>query len=442
MRTFTYRDAVEYISGIPKFTKKNEPANTVELLRRLGHPERQLRVVHVAGTNGKGSVCAFLESVFRNAGCRTGMFTSPHLVRINERFQVNRKPVSDADFLEAFRHVMAAAEEMEKDGYAHPTYFETLFAVGMWYFSRQKIDLLLCETGLGGRLDATNTIEKPILSVITSISMDHTEYLGDTIPEIAGEKAGIIKRGIPVVYDASCAQAAEVIRERARLMDSPSEYRSPAMTVITGRTQKSVIFSLERPPFGGIPVTVPFAADYQAANASLAMIAADVIRQRETGLMQEHPVSIRQITEGIARTRWSGRMEEILPDVILDGAHNEDGIRQFLKTAERISQSRKVSLLFSAVADKNWKEMIRSLCRSIPLQSVTAASVGGKRGIGADELAREFELHTDCPVYARQDAKEAFRLARSVQGDSVLLCCGSLYLAGEIEAEVYGDAQL
>ena len=146
-----YEQAVEYISRIPKFTKKNEAGNTIELLRRLSHPEREFRVIHVAGTNGKGSVCAFLESIFRKAGYRTGLFTSPHLVRINERFQTDRTPVSDEDFLEAFLRVMRAVEEMMADGYAHPTYFEFLFAAGMWYFREQKIDILLCETGLGIR---------------------------------------------------------------------------------------------------------------------------------------------------------------------------------------------------------------------------------------------------------------------------------------------------
>ena len=261
MNTIRYEQAVEYISRIPKFTKKNEAGNTIELLRRLSHPEREFRVIHIAGTNGKGSVCAFLESIFRKAGYRTGLFTSPHLVRINERFQTDRTPVSDEDFLEAFLHVMRAVEEMMADGYAHPTYFEFLFAAGMWYFREQKIDILLCETGLGGRLDATNTIEKPILSVITSISLDHTEYLGDTVPEIAAEKAGIIKRGVPVVYDASDPGAAEVIRERAQQTGSEAIAWCPEMSVITDRTDRSVKFRITAPYFDDVNVCVPFAAD-------------------------------------------------------------------------------------------------------------------------------------------------------------------------------------
>ncbi len=431
-----YEQAVEYISRIPKFTKKNEAGNTIELLRRLSHPEREFRVIHVAGTNGKGSVCAFLESIFRKAGYRTGLFTSPHLVRINERFQTDRTPVSDEDFLEAFLHVMRAVEEMMADGYAHPTYFEFLFAAGMWYFREQKIDILLCETGLGGRLDATSTIEKPILSVITSISLDHTEYLGDTVPKIAAEKAGIIKSGVPVVYDASDPGAAEVIRERAHQTGSEAIAWCPEMSVITERTDRSVKFRITAPCFDDVQVCVPFAADYQAANASIAMIAAGTVSKMDDPLVKEHPVSLPDILAGIAETRWSGRMEEILKDVILDGAHNEDGIRQFLKTAERIAEKRPVSLLFSAVADKNWKEMIGRICRSVHFQSVTVTSVGGSRQIAAQELAGEFRRHAGCPVYAFEDVKSAFRQARHVQKDSVLLCCGSLYLAGAVEEEI------
>ena len=433
---FTYEQAVDYIAQIPKFTKKNEPGNTVSLLHRLSHPERCFRVIHVAGTNGKGSVCAFLESIFRKAGCRAGLFTSPHLVRINERFQTDRVPVSDADFLEAFVHVRRAVEEMVREGYAHPTYFEFLFAMGMWYFREQRIDILLCETGLGGRLDATNTIEEPLLTVITSISLDHMEYLGDTIPQIAAEKAGIIKEGVPVVYDASNPEAAQVIRRVAAAKGSRAIPWEPAMSVITQRSGRSVTFSLTGQGYRDVPVTVPFAADYQAANASVAMIAAEVIRETDSALMQKHPLELTDILEGIAQTQWRGRMEEIRKDVILDGAHNEDGIRQFLKTAARISRIRKVSLLFSAVSDKNYKGMIGEICQSVHFQTITVTCVGGSRQVDAQELAGEFRLHTDTPVYAQSDPAAAFREAQERQEDSVLLCCGSLYLAGVIEEEI------
>ena len=196
-----YTEAVEYIESTPKFTKKNKPENTAELIRRLGNPERRMRVIHVAGTNGKGSVCAFLASILEKAGKRTGLFTSPHLVEITERFQIDQTSVSHETFTDAFVRVKREIDAMIADGYAHPAYFELLFAAGLLMFEEAGVEYLVLETGLGGRLDATNLVERPIACVLTSISLDHMEYLGDTVAKIAAEKAGIIKEGVPVVYD-------------------------------------------------------------------------------------------------------------------------------------------------------------------------------------------------------------------------------------------------
>ena len=196
-----YTEAVDYILNVPKFTTKNKPEHTRELLKRLGHPDRGMKVIHVAGTNGKGSVCAFLSEMLVLAGKRTALFTSPHLVRINERFQINQVPISDELFLESYLEVQAKIDEMVEEGLPHATYFELLYATAMVAFQKERAEYVVLETGLGGRLDATNTIEHPLATVITSISLDHTEILGDTIEEIAVEKAGIIKEGVPVIYD-------------------------------------------------------------------------------------------------------------------------------------------------------------------------------------------------------------------------------------------------
>ena len=177
----TYEEAEAYINSVPKFTSKNKPENTQELICRIGHPERKMKVVHVAGTNGKGSVCAFLSTMLAAGGKRCGLFTSPHLVKINERFQINNIPVSDEIFLRAYDKVMKIVKEMQDDGFYHPAYFELLFAIGMVIFEEEGVEYLVLETGLGGRLDATNIVEHPIVTVITSISLDHTEILGDTI---------------------------------------------------------------------------------------------------------------------------------------------------------------------------------------------------------------------------------------------------------------------
>ena len=194
-----YRQAVDYIEQIPKFTEKHPLEHTKEMLRRLGNPQNHFRVIHVAGTNGKGSVCAYLASMLKQGGYRTGLFTSPHLVTINERFQINGEMISDQQFLKTFLHVKEVIDQAVSEGIGHPSYFETLFLMGMEIFREAQVDYLVLETGLGGRLDATNSVEKPLACIITSISLDHMEYLGNTVSEIAGEKAGIIKPGVPVI---------------------------------------------------------------------------------------------------------------------------------------------------------------------------------------------------------------------------------------------------
>ena len=214
-----YREIVDYIEEIPKFTSKNPLDHTKALLKCLGDPQNQMQVIHVAGTNGKGSVCAYLDSMLRAGGYKVGLFTSPHLVKINERFKINGEMISDERFVKAFEEVQKIIKKAQEDGLDHPSYFETLFLMGMVVFKEANVDYVVLETGLGGRLDATNTVDHPLACIITSISLDHVEYLGDTIGKIAGEKAGIIKPQVPVIYDGHQPEASEVIEKRANEID-------------------------------------------------------------------------------------------------------------------------------------------------------------------------------------------------------------------------------
>ena len=433
-KAYTCREAVEYINSIPKFTKKNKLSNTAELLARLGHPEETFRIIHVAGTNGKGSVCAFLAGLLEASGCRTGLFTSPHLVRINERFQVNRRETDDDTFAEAFNIVRETAEGMISDGFYHPTYFEFLFAMGMVIFRKEKIDCLVMETGLGGRLDATNTIADPVCCVITSISLDHTFYLGDTVGKIAWEKAGIIKEGVPVIYDAGCEEAREVIEKRACEMHAEAIPLFHDEVSITERTDKGIAFVLKNRYYDNVTVHLPFPADYQAVNCALAMTAFRAAAGRGLPPAGAALPDDRRISEILSEVKWSGRMETVLPDIVIDGAHNADGIRQFRKTVERISERRKVSLLFAAVADKDYEKMIREICRGISFENVTVTQVGGSRKVAPKVFADIFRSCQEAPVYEIEDVREAFRRAAAMKGDGMLFCVGSLYLAGEIRA--------
>lgn len=439
-----YTEAVDYIEEVPKFTKKNGPENTLELLRRIGHPERNMKIIHVAGTNGKGSVCAFLASVLSGAGRRTGLFTSPHLVDITERFQIDQEPVSHERFTEAFVRVKKEVDGMIRDGFAHPAYFELLFAAGLLIFDAAGVEYLVLETGLGGRLDATNLVEHPIACVLTTISLDHMEYLGDTVAKIAAEKAGIIKEGIPVIYDGRNPESESVILAQASRMHAKAYRYDDTMREITGKTDKSIDFiirsrydkkntDLQAPVgavnelYGNLSVRVPYLAEYQVTNSMLAMAALRVIDPERT-------ISDEQVIRGIAAAKWQGRMETAMPGVVLDGAHNADGVREFIRTVKSVGERRPVSLLFSAVAEKEHEKMIRTICENTNPVLIVVTQVGGARVVAAQELAAEFRKYTDAPVIAKESVAEAFETALQKKGDSMLFCAGSLYLVGELKA--------
>ena len=425
----SYAEAVSYLDGVPLFTKKNDLDNTRRLLGLLGHPEAHFRVIHVAGTNGKGSTCAFLESIFRNMGLRTGLFTSPHLVRINERIRVCGGEIPDEGFYEMFVRVFRASMQLTGEGGSHPTWFEFLFAMGMCWFQKSGIDLLVCETGMGGRLDATNSIGSVDAEVITSISLDHTKYLGDTVEKIAFEKAGIIREGVPVVYCAKDPRSTRVI-ERAAI--GKRAERIPLREdrfLVEGRSPGAVSVKLILPggqanlgPEGDtILLRVPFGAEYQAENASLAALCA-----LRLGADREN------VRRGIEKTRWSGRMEEIRKDVFLDGAHNADGIRAAAAEIRRIASVRSVRLVAAIVSDKNYSQMVRELCRDVKYEGIIVTAVGGDRKLSCQILAEEFVSAGQRCVEQEPEPLRAYRRALEEKGDSVLFCVGSLYLVGEI----------
>lgn len=427
----TYTEAENYINEVPKFTTKNEAGNTIELIRRLGHPERKMKVIHVAGTNGKGSVCAFLSSMLAAGGKKTGLFISPHLVKINERFQINNESVEDDVFLAAFEKVMKVIQEMTQDGFFHPTYFEILFAIGMVIFGEYEVEYLVMETGLGGRLDATNVVEKPIVSVITSVSLDHTEYLGDTVAQIAWEKAGIIKPSVPVVFDARNPESEGVILDMAREKGSLAVGLKEDMYQVLESSEKGITFYLNQPPYESKKIMVPYIAPYQVTNSSLALLAMEQIDP-------QHTISIETRIEAIKETKWQGRMETVLPGIIVDGAHNEDGVREFVRTLKTV-KDRRIVILFSAVVEKNYDHMVKTICETGCLDEVVVTEIKGYRNVPAETLAGVFQKYTDVPVTAVSDIKEAFTEAKKKRGDGLLFCVGSLYLVGEIK-RVIGES--
>lgn len=335
--------------------------------------------------------------------------------------------VSDEEFSRAFNRVMKVIEEAKKDGLDHPSYFETLFLMGMLIFQEAGVDYVILETGLGGRLDATNTVERPLACIITSISKDHVEYLGDTIAKIAAEKAGIIKPGVPIIYDGLCEEAAQVIEERAHALHAPVYRLNADRYQMLSNTREGIEFLFHFSQEQSVKISIPYVASYQMMNASLACFTMQM-------LYEEHKIPLDKRIEGIANTHWEGRMETILPGVIVDGAHNADGVARFVETACHFAKDNKITLLFSAVADKEYEIMIRTVSERIHPQAVVATQIWGSRVVPAGKLA---QLFRDCGcehVEEREDVGEAFERACELREDGMLFCVGSLYLVGEIKA--------
>ena len=322
----------------------------------------------------------------------------------------------------------ALADELVAEGNYHPTYFEMLFLMGMVIFADAGVDYLTLETGLGGRLDATTAVEAPIACVITSISLDHQQYLGNTVAEIAGEKAGIIVPGVPVIYDANDKEAAEVIKKKAEELHSPAYPVVLGDATVLGNTREGIDFSLKNGYDENGQYHIPFIAKYQVMNASLAIKTMEVLHD------MLH-VSADELRKGISETRWQGRMETILPGVIVDGAHNEDGVCKFVETAAHFQEEYPLTMLFSAVNDKDYTDMIRTICEKIRFRHVVTTQVGGYREVPSEELAQIFRDAGCSSVESEDDIEEAFRKALAAKGeDGMLFCVGSLYLVGEIKA--------
>lgn len=424
----TYQEAEKYILDIPKFTKKNGLDNTRELIKELGNPEKSMKIIHVAGTNGKGSVCAFTASVLTEAGKKTGLFTSPHLVRITERFQIDGVEMSKQEFLETFQQVREAAEKIMERGFSHPTFFEILFATALVYFQKKQVEYAVIETGLGGRLDSTNVIESPVITAITSISLDHTEYLGKTISEIAAEKAGIIKKKVPVVVGINPKEATEIIEAKAKekMTEILKIYRRDYK--ICEKNNKHIDFSLNVKYYDYVRVSLPYSAIYQVENAVMAIRIIEKLLDKD-----EYNPEI--INQGLNKRLWQGRMEQVIEDIYYDGAHNADGIRAFLETAKEITKGRECVLLFGAVKEKNCEEMIEEIAITLNAAAVVVTNLDTPRSIEAGQLKEIFERYTQRQVICCENTETAWKKALELKNkERVLFCVGSLYLIGELKA--------
>ena len=431
----TYKEIVTYIEEIPRFTRKHSLAHTREMLLFLGNPQNGKKIIHVAGTNGKGSVCAYLDAMLRAEGKSTGLFTSPHLVKMNERIVLNGKQISDEDFCEVFEETMQAVRRMQDAGLEHPTFFEFLFAMAMKAYDRAGMEYIVLETGLGGRLDATSSVE-PVACVITSIGLDHMEYLGDTVEQIAGEKAGIIRPEVPVFFAQTAPESDSVIEKTAEKEGCFCKKIGKDAYEILGIEDKHIAFSILDEYDSNTVWQVASTGIYQVMNAALAIRAMRYTFGDKAEICKWQKV--------VASVKWQGRMEEVLPGVIFDGAHNLAAIREFTKSIrlqrEAEGEIHPLIILFSAVADKDYSHMIELLCRELKADAYVIAKVDNKRGAQADTLAALFRKYTDRPVYREDTLADAFTRALNEKGsEGKLYCLGSLYLVGELKELIGGE---
>ena len=394
----TYDEALSFLHSLRMFGFQPGLETTRHLAALAGNPQERLRFIHVAGTNGKGSTCALLESVYRAAGLRVGLYTSPHLVRFGERIQIDRVPISDADLarhVEALR-VLAVGTE--------PTFFEFTTVLALRHFAEQQVDLVIWETGLGGRLDATNIVT-PLASVITNIALDHQRVLGTTLAAIASEKAGIIKPEVPVLTATEDSDARAIIAFKARELDAP---------LITIGAMERANFRFE----------ISLLGEHQRTNAALAAATVRLLRF----LL---PVSDEQLATGLADVVWPGRLQVVkrgTQTLLLDGAHNPAGIAALQAALAEHFPGRRPTLVLGMLADKDWPAMVASL---VPLASrVVTAPVASERTVSAEELrAACLAVGGGRPVRAANSAAEALKL---IIPDPFVLVTGSLYFLGEV----------
>lgn len=415
------RKETDYIYGIPKFNKKSTLENTKEMLRRLGVAGMDVRIIHVAGTNGKGSVCAYLGSMLREEGFHVGVFTSPHLVVLNERISIDGEPVSDEMFEAAFGKVKKISCEMMDDGFLHPSFFEFLFGMAMLIFSKQKLDYIILETGLGGRLDATNVFDFPAVTVITSISLDHMDILGDTIEEIAGEKAGIIKHNVPVVYDARDERVNKIIERVAKEHRSAMCRLKEQDITVTHTSDKKIDFSLNNSYYDNVCFSIETCALYQVYNATLALNVMAVLGFSDIDILRK----------GLSKMNWAGRMQHIRPGFVIDGAHNDDGIRMFLNSVECDATGK--TLIFSCVKDKHYESVIKEICNAHIFNNFILTPLADPRGLDIHRMRECFKNNNVDNVFLSRDSTEACKTALlHLEKGQKVYAVGSLYLVGEI----------
>lgn len=418
----TYDEAVEFVDSTKKYGSILGLESIRNLMQELGNVQEQLHIIHVAGTNGKGSVCAFLSAALTEAGYRVGRYNSPAVFERREVFRIGETMISKEEYAAVFERVQTACEVLTKRGCPHSTVFEVETAAAFLWFYEKKCDLVLLETGMGGETDATNLITHPVCSVLTSIGMDHMQYLGNTIEEIAKVKAGVIKKGCPVVALKQGDSVCEVIKNKAEecgsrcvLVEVP-QYMQEAP--IWGTTLQDVRYGSVHTALGGI---------WQRENLSLALAVLKLLE--ESG----YPITKEAVQNGIAKTIWHGRYEVLQtePLFIIDGAHNPIAAKRLKQTIEKDFTNREIIYIIGVLADKEHEKMLRLLLPGA--KAVFTVTPDSPRALDGESLAKEAQKYADNIWYV-PDIGKAVKMAKETAKESdVILAVGSLSYLKEVK---------
>ncbi len=415
----TYPETIEFLEISNWMGSRLGLSRMQELLHLLGDPHKKLKYVHITGTNGKGSTAAMLESVLRAAGYHTGLYTSPHLIRYNERMKIDGKNVSDEDMQHAADLMAVQIEKMEDK----PTVFERITVMALLIFAMKSCEIVVLEVGLGGRLDATNVIEAPECSVITNMDLEHTEVLGNTIQEIAAEKSGIIKPGCPVVLYAQSKEAEDVVKEKAAECGSRFFRTDPSKLRLLSRSLKGQIFDYRQRR--SLRITLP--GNYQLLNAATVLDTVDVLTSRGWTIPEQ------AVAEGMKDAVWAGRFQVLREDplVIIDGAHNPNGAGELARCLDNYLPGRKCTMMMGVMADKDYRSMLDIM---MPYASrVFCVTPPSSRSLPSAELARIIQEDYGIPAWDAGPAETGIAEAAGACGEGdVLIVFGSLYQAGAV----------
>lgn len=419
-----YNSAIKYIENATILGSKKGFDNFERLLNLLGNPQEKLKFIHIAGTNGKGSTSAMLNSVLIEQGYNTGLFTSPHLVKYNERFLFNNISITDDEFSYYVNLIKKATESLFFNSNDYFCFFEIMTAIAFMFFYDKKTDYVVLETGLGGRMDSTNIIKNPILSIITSISIDHTQFLGDTLEQIAYEKAGIIKNNCPVVVYPQKESVYKIFYNTASSKNAKLYYIDEYKYNISKNNFNEIVFSTCNPIIRYDKIKITLIGNYQLLNTCNVLLAIKALR--DNGII----IYDKAVYRGLEKAKINGRMEVINqnPMVIIDGAHNEGGIEQLYNYLNTLKNKYNITVLFGVLNDKNYCNMLNKLYAVADKLIITQPD--NKRAKNCNELVN---ILTDREklIGVEENYHKALKLALNETQD-ILICCGSIYLIGDI----------